>query len=61
VFVAIAKDVKSTNYISISCDGVTNVDNQSQLSLHTCDLRMNLNSQFWCPLKRWLKGLMLQI
>jgi len=35
VVVAIAKDVKSTNYISISCDGVTNVDNQSWLSLHT--------------------------
>jgi hypothetical protein len=28
---------------------------------HISDLRMNLNSQFWCPLKRWLKGLMLQI
>jgi hypothetical protein len=52
MFVAIAKNVKSTNYISISCDGVTNVDNQLVVIAHISDLRMNLNSQFWCPLKR---------
>jgi hypothetical protein len=52
VKVATLEVVKIMNYISISCDEVTNFDSQSWLSLHIDLIKMDPKFQLWSSLQR---------
>jgi hypothetical protein len=54
---ATADAVKAANFISISCNEVTSVDNQSWLSLHAYIIKEWSQIPILSPLKGWLKGL----